>query len=113
MTGSRRSSCPVACTLDLIGDRWTLVVVRDLLFGKTRFAELLESPEGIATNILADRLHRLEEAELVERIPSETHRARGSYRLTLRGESLRPVLKAVMTWGLAHLPGTRMPSPPR
>jgi DNA-binding HxlR family transcriptional regulator len=101
-----RSSCPVACTLDLIGDRWTLLVVRDLFLGKERFAEFLESPEGIATNILSDRFHRLEQAGLVARLPSASHQGRGTYRLTARGATLRPVLKAVIAWGLEHIPGT-------
>ena len=103
----RRSPCPIACTLDLLGDRWTLLVVRDLLFaGKRRFDEFLASPEGIATNVLTERLRRLVDAGLVERIASETHRARGTYQLTPRGESLRPVLRAMADWGLANLPKT-------
>src|SRR5437773_4299955 len=56
---ARRSRCPVACTLDELGDRWSLLVVRDVMRGKTRYAEFVESPEGIPTNILADRLRRL------------------------------------------------------
>jgi DNA-binding HxlR family transcriptional regulator len=103
----RRSTCPIACTLDLIGDKWTLLVVRDLFLGKTRFDEFLKSPEGIATNILADRLRRLEEEGLVARTPSATHRGRGSYALTKRGASLAPVLKAIVAWGLHEIPGTK------
>src|SRR4051812_44705849 len=102
-----RSPCPIACTLDLVGDRWTLLVLRDLFLGKQRFDEFAKSPEGIASNILADRLSRLEEQGLVERTASESHRSRGTYRLTPRGQSLAPVLKAVVAWGLANIPGTR------
>ena len=102
-----RSECPVACTLDLVGDRWTLLVVRDLFLGKTRFDEFRASPEGIASNILSERLRRLEELDLVERIPSPTHASRGTYRLTERGKSLRPVMIALRDWGLSHVPGTR------
>jgi DNA-binding HxlR family transcriptional regulator len=102
----RRSPCPIASTLDLLGDRWSLLVVRDLILGKQRFDELSTSPEGIATNVLTDRLRRLTALGLVERVPSETHRTRGTYRLTPLGDSLRPVLAAVRDWGLAHLPGT-------
>ncbi|PSB57386.1 transcriptional regulator, partial [filamentous cyanobacterium CCP1] len=70
MTQPRRSPCPVSCTLDLIGDRWTLLVIRDMMFfGKQRFEEFLESPEGISTNILANRLKLLEEAGLVTKQP--------------------------------------------
>ena len=58
-SASRRSSCPVSCALDLLGDRWTLLVIRDLFRGFTRFGEFLASPERIPTNILADRLKRL------------------------------------------------------
>jgi DNA-binding HxlR family transcriptional regulator len=103
----RRSPCPIASALDLLGDRWTLLVIRDLLFGgKQRFDEFLGSPEGIATNVLTDRLRWLVELKMVERVPSPTHRSRATYRLTPRGESLRPVLGALRDWGLANLPGT-------
>jgi DNA-binding HxlR family transcriptional regulator len=62
MTQAQRSPCPIACTLDLIGDRWTLLIVRDMMFfGKQRFEEFLESPEGISTNILTSRLKSLED----------------------------------------------------
>jgi DNA-binding HxlR family transcriptional regulator len=102
----RRSPCPVACTLDLIGDRWTLLVVRDLFCGRSRFVEFARSPERIATNILADRLERLVAAGLVERVPAEDAPAHEAYRLTPEGRSLEPVLRAVAAWGLAHLEGT-------
>jgi DNA-binding HxlR family transcriptional regulator len=106
----RRSHCPIACTLDLVGDRWTLVVLRDLFFfGKTRYDEFLRSPEGIATNILADRLRRLEELGFVERTASESHRGRSTYALTALGMTLLPVLRAIREWGLANVDGTRLP----
>ena len=104
----RRSVCPVACTLDLIGDRWTLLVLRDLLCGRTHFKEFLAAPEGIATNILSARLERLLEHGLVERFPSPEGRGRHAYRLTSRGRSLEPVLQAVADWGLEHLEGTEI-----
>ncbi len=102
----RRSVCPVACTLDLIGDRWTLLIVRDLLCGKAHFNEFCRSPEKIATNILADRLARLFAAGLVERVATADAPGRDAYRLTPRGEALGPVLEAMATWGLTHLEGT-------
>ena len=102
----RRSVCPVACTLDLVGDRWTLLVVRDLFCGKTHFKEFAASPEGIATNILTDRLDRLLEAELVEQYPSPLNPNRFAYRLTERGRSLGDMLQAISAWGLEHLDGT-------
>lgn len=101
----RRSGCPVACSLDILGDRWTLLVLRDLLDGKTRFSEFERSPEGIPTNILTDRLRRLEATGLLERIPSPTS-SRSTYAPTERGRALRPVLLALATWGNAHLDGT-------
>ncbi len=104
-----RSSCPIACSLDLIGDRWTLVVIRDMMFlGKQRFEEFLESPEGISTNILANRLKSLEEMDLVEKQPYSNHSRRMNYQLTERGKSLRPVLKAMIDWGLKHIPNTKV-----
>lgn len=110
MTPSRRSSCPIACTLDLIGDRWTLLVIRDMMFfEKHRFEEFLESPEGISTNILTNRLKSLEEVGLVEKQPYSNHSRRMNYQLTEQGRSLRPLLEAVIDWGLKHIPETRIP----
>ncbi|WP_169980209.1 winged helix-turn-helix transcriptional regulator [Tautonia rosea] len=102
----RRSPCPVSCSLDLIGDRWTLLVVRDLMCGKSQFVEFCRSPEGIATNILTDRLQRLVEHGLVEKAASDEESRRDRYRLTTKGNSLRPVLDAIARWGLANIEGT-------
>ena len=107
MSESRRSPCPVACTLDVLGDKWTLLVVRDLFAGKTRFSDFSQSPEGIATNILTDRLKRLEEHGLVERQVSDGHAGRCDYALTAKGRTLLPVLKCVADWGLNHIEGTK------
>jgi DNA-binding HxlR family transcriptional regulator len=105
-----RSPCPIACTLDLIGDRWTLLVIRDMMFfDKQRFEEFLESPEGISTNILADRLKSLEEMGLVAKQPYSNHARRMNYCLTETGKSLKPVLKIMAMWGLKHLEGTQVP----
>ncbi len=110
MTRPRRSPCPLACSLDLIGDRWTLLVIRDMMFfEKQRFEEFLESPEGISSNILTDRLKSLEEAGLVEKHPYSNHSRRMNYRLTEKGKSLRPVLKTMIAWGLKQIPDTRVP----
>lgn len=103
----RRSVCPVACTLDVLGDKWTLLVIRDLLCGRTAFQEFLNSPERIATNILSDRLERLVGIGLVETVPSTVRSDRHTYRLTTRGRALTPVLEAIRTWGLAYIPGTQ------
>jgi DNA-binding HxlR family transcriptional regulator len=102
----RRSVCPVACTLDLIGDRWTLLIVRDLMSGKSHFKEFLASPEGIATNILAERLARLTDSGLVERHPSGDVGGRDVYRLTQSGRALRGVMAQIKAWGLRHIDGT-------
>ena len=109
----RRSVCPVACTLDLIGDKWTLLVIRDLVSGKSKFKEFLQAPEHIATNILTERLTRLEEHGLVERQTSDVHAGRGDYVLTAKGLTLAPVLKAVANWGLQHIEGTSARIKPR
>ena len=106
MEKPRRSPCPVACTLDLIGDRWTLLVVRDLACGKAHFNEIGRSPERIATNILADRLARLIAHGLVERRASTDQVGRDDYLLTPKGKSLRPILSAIAEWGLANIEGT-------
>jgi DNA-binding HxlR family transcriptional regulator len=101
----RRSPCPVACTLDLIGDRWTLLVVRDLACGKKQFREFLASPEGIATNILADRLAKLVDEGLARRTESGDARQH-DYALTPKGRSLGSIVKAMARWGLKSIPGT-------
>jgi len=107
-----RSPCPIAGALDLIGDRWTLLVVRDLMFyGKRRFAEFLTSPEGIATNILADRLERLERSGLIKRRRYQDRPPREEYRLTARGRALMPVLREMIHWGQRHVPGTAQRPP--
>ena len=104
----RRSDCAVACTLDVLGDRWSLLIVRDLLFAEQlRYADLAGIPEAIPTNTLADRLRRLEEAGIVARSRYSDRPPRYSYRLTEQGRALGPVLDAMATWGADHLPGTR------
>ncbi|MFE9206648.1 winged helix-turn-helix transcriptional regulator [Micromonospora sp. NPDC007230] len=103
-----RSDCAIAGTLDLLGDRWSLLIVRDLLFrGELRFADLATSAEGVPTNTLADRLRRLEESGILARRPYSERPRRYQYRLTERGRDLAPVLDAIATWGVTHLPGTR------
>ena len=109
----RRSPCPVACSLDLFGDRWTLLVVRDLLLGRSRYKDFQESPEGIPTNILAERLERLVAGGVVTRVPAEDGSRHLAYQLTKKGLALRPVLKAMRDWGLTWEPGTRVGLPPQ
>jgi DNA-binding HxlR family transcriptional regulator len=102
----RRSPCPISCTLDLLGDRWSLLVIRDLFAGKTHYREFLKSPERIATNILADRLEKLVEAGLVQALPSDARVGALSYTLTDRGRSLYPVVESIRDWALATIPCT-------
>ncbi len=102
-----RSPCPVACALDIFGDRWTLLVIRDLMFGRSRFKDFSASPEGIPTNILADRLQRLLRQGLTEQVPAEDGSMRLGYRLTDKGRSLGPVLEAMRDWGLKWEPSTK------
>ena len=105
-----RSQCPVTNTLDLIGDKWTLLVIRDMLFLKKKlFKEFLGSFEGIATNILADRLKRLEEYGIIERRPYRKAPVRYEYVLTRHGKDLRPLLMEMIRWGCVHIEGTGIP----
>lgn len=102
-----RSPCPVACSLDLFGDRWTLLVIRDLMLGAERFKDFTASPEGIPTNILTDRLNRLVAGGLARQVPASDGGKRRAYALTEKGESLRPILLAIRDWGLHWIEGTR------
>ena len=104
----RRSSCPAACALDIAGDKWTLLVVRDLLRGRRTYGELADSPERIPTNILADRLRRLEEHGLVKAAPYQRRPLRYAYTLTEKGLGLEAVLASLARWGKQHLRGTRV-----
>jgi DNA-binding HxlR family transcriptional regulator len=103
----RRSLCPVGCSLDIFGDRWTLLIVRDLFHGRSRFKDFSASPEGIPTNILSERLERLLAHGVIEQMPAEDGAKRLAYRLTEKGKALGPVLKAVRDWGLAWDKSTR------
>lgn len=104
---ARRSPCPVACGLDLFGDKWTLLIIRDLILGGSRFKDFIEAPEGIPTNILSDRLERLRDGGIVEHTPAADGSKRLAYQLTDKGRALRPVLRAIRDWGLKWEPGTR------
>lgn len=101
-----RSTCAVANSLDVVGDKWSLLVVRDLLFGKRTYGELADSPERIPTNILADRLRRLEDAGIITSKPYQDRPVRYAYTLTPKGKDLGEVLRAFVHWGKRHIPGT-------
>lgn len=91
--------CPVARTLDVVGDRWTILVLRDLSWGRKRYSALLESLEGISGNLLSDRLKKLEEHGMVERVFYSDHPPRAEYRLTTKGRAFVPVLQVMRTYG--------------
>ena len=94
--------CSIARTLEVVGDRWTLLIVRDVFLGKQRFDQLLESL-GIASNVLTDRLNRLVEEEILERVTYSERPLRYEYQLTPKGKELRVPLLALMQWGDRHL----------
>lgn len=104
MTTAFRSDCPIASALDVVGDKWTLVVIRSMMLGARSFQDFHRAPEKIATNILADRLQRLRAWGLIEETQARPG-ARGGYRLTPAGADLLPLLQAAARWGEAHLPG--------
>lgn len=95
-------TCPIARTLDIIGDRWTLLIVRDLFLGRTRFNQFLASSQGLPPKLLSHRLKKLEEHGLVRRVVYSQHPLRAEYRLTEEGRTFGPVLEAVARWGLDH-----------
>jgi DNA-binding HxlR family transcriptional regulator len=102
-----RSRCPVANTLDLVGDKWSLLVIRDMLHGKRTYGELAASPEGIPTNMLADRLRRLEEAGIIVSSVYQERPVRYAYALSEKGRDLGEVVLACVRWGSKHIPGVR------
>lgn len=102
----KRSSCPITNVLDLLGDKWTLLVIRDLVLGKRRFQEFMASPEAMASNILTDRLNRLQAAGLITRRPFQRNPIRYEYFLSKRGKDLEPILEAIIAWGKQQFPGT-------
>ena len=103
-----RSGCPINLTLEVLGDRWSLILIRDIMFGNRRhFRELLTlSDEGIASNILADRLKRLVTHGVLSKRDDPTHKQKAVYSLTEKGIELLPLLVQMGAWGRRHLPTT-------
>jgi DNA-binding HxlR family transcriptional regulator len=101
-----RSNCAVASTLDIVGDKWSLLVIRDLFAGKSTYSELLATDERMPTNILADRLRRLEDAGIIERNAYQERPVRFAYTLTPKGRDMGEILIAIVRWGRKHIPGT-------
>lgn len=106
MSEHHRSGCPINLSLEVVGDRWSLIVVRDMIFGNRRhFRDLLtHSEEGIASNILAARLKTLLDAGIITRADDPTHKQKGIYSLTEKGIELLPVLAQLAGWGYKYLP---------
>jgi len=97
--GKKRSDCPVSCSLDIWGDKWSLLIIRDLMDAKAcTYGDFLKSPEGIATNILATRLQNLEENGLIEKSDHPASRAKVLYRLTRKGIDLLPMMVEINLW---------------
>jgi DNA-binding HxlR family transcriptional regulator len=108
MDAAQRSRCPINLTLEILGDRWSLIVIRDMMFGNRRhYRKLLnESEEGISSNILADRLKRLTEEGLITYADDPTHRQKFTYSLTEQAIQLVPLLAQLGAWGRRHLPAS-------
>jgi DNA-binding HxlR family transcriptional regulator len=106
MTDYQRSGCPINLTLEVVGDKWSLLVIRDMMFGNRRhFRELLtKSDEGISSNILADRLKTLLEQGILTREDDPSHKQKGIYSLTEQGIELLPILAQMSDWGYKYLP---------
>lgn len=108
MAEAKRSGCPINLTMEIVGDRWSLIVIRDIMFGNRRhYRELLfHSQEGIASNILADRLKKLVERGLLTKRDDPSHKQKAIYSLTEPAIQLLPVLAQIGAWGRRHLPTT-------
>ncbi|HTB05714.1 MAG TPA: helix-turn-helix domain-containing protein [Bacteroidia bacterium] len=100
-----RSKCPISCSLEIIGDKWSLLIIRDMFFmGKCTYNEFLQSPEGIATNILTDRLVKLTDMGIIKYTGTAK---RKEYSLTKMGLDLKPVIDAIGTFGMKHFEGSK------
>lgn len=105
------NQCPIRFALGAFGDRWSLLIIRDMLFrGCTHFQELVDADEGISTSILANRLQRLEAQQIIARAPDPGDGRQVLYTLTEKGRDLLPVLLALFVWAEKHDPETRVPS---
>lgn len=101
----QRSTCPVSSSLDIFGDKWTLLVLRDMLFeGKSAYGQFLQSEEKIATNILADRLAILESQGILSKSVAADKKSKFTYRLTEKGVDIVPVIVELVLWGARHCP---------
>ena len=109
--GQRRSNCPINASLEVLGDRWSLLIVRDMLFvGSRTYKDLLGSEERIATNILANRLERLQAAGIIVSHVDPSDRRRSIYKLTTKGRDLAPAILELGAWGVAYEGGHTNPN---
>jgi DNA-binding HxlR family transcriptional regulator len=107
-----RSQCPISLTLSVIGDKWTLLILRDLIIrGKRRYQDFLNSKEKISTNILAERLVKLEKLQIISKSDDPTNRKQYLYTPTQKGIDLLPILFEFMRWGIKHEPHTDLTIP--
>lgn len=109
MSTENRSGCPIAHTLDIVGDRWSLLILRDMFNGKKIFSEFMNSPEKITTSVLTTRLNQLEAGGLVSKELYQSNPKRYRYILTERGDGLLPVLQEICRWGNKFFPDTWIP----
>jgi len=105
---TNRSVCPISSLLDIVGDKWTLLVIRDLFLGKRRFAEFAESDEKMPTNILAERLKRMAKLGLLKKNPYQKNPVRFEYVLTEKSKALEPIIREMVKWGLQYVKGTKI-----
>jgi DNA-binding HxlR family transcriptional regulator len=102
---NHRSLCPVNLALEVFGDKWSLIIIRDIMFGgKRSFRELLQSEEKIATNILTDRLAMLEQEKIISKQSDPEHKQKNIYSLTQKGIDLLPIIVEIGAWSLRHKP---------
>jgi DNA-binding HxlR family transcriptional regulator len=106
----QRSACPITNSLDILGDRWSLVLVRDLMFrGKREYGELLNSEEGISSSVLADRLEQLQNTGMIRKTGHPDDLKKYRYHLTEKGIELLPLMINLALWGIRHVSGTFAP----
>ncbi|WP_320052465.1 helix-turn-helix domain-containing protein [uncultured Acetobacteroides sp.] len=103
-TVKKRSECPISCSLDIFGDKWSLLIIRDMMFfQKSTYGDFLKSAEGISTNILASRLQSLEENKLIEKLEHPDSKAKVLYKLTQKAIDLLPIIVEIHLWADKNL----------
>lgn len=104
---THRSDCPIGCALDVVGDRWSFLILRDALFkGYKTYNEFLSSPEKISTNILAARLQKLSDNGIFKKTPNASNKLKIDYELTQKGKELGPIIVELGKWGSRYIEGT-------